>query len=1001
MATNENVILWLATELLEQRLSLDVALRDHVPTLIQRGVPFTDLLDALTEALESERSSLMCSYIAKLCAEIGNRGSFGGLAPESVPSMITSAMSPSAIHFAVANHLEEREDWHSLQLACEHYRLSRRRLQTTSEDYNVSLLHEGDARRQLAELGVDPLYNLERAIEFAQKSRDHFEPDSHNFGVAEMNEGIAHDVIATLGVEPRTHLESAVQLYAHARSLFVRGTELFARTQFHEAAARVYLSDLQVDPIQSLHVAVNLCENARETLSNPSPGFALALLNEGQARRGLAEWGQRPLDNFQTAVFLFRQAQNQFTNGSYHWQLAVAGAAGALRELAESGVNTVNNYSTALELTEGLIESRALVGIARAEQLITAANLHTHLAQSGVNPEVNLNAAIQLCHEARTGFDPVGQIHSKALTIEGHAWLLKAQLGFNPEKNNKRALNLYEQSEKAFAPETSGWAVARRNAARALWRLHRCAEAYDRLNEGLVVLESARGALHTERERISFAQTISGQYEDATLICLEAMGRANNPDEKDHWLREAWHQVHRAKNRALLDLVQRGRPRLGQAEQSLWQDLESFFRELSECEKDIESHRRTVFEDTGEWIQRMNQLNIKHSSLTRSVEEKRAQMLKEIEDADVFLGTDVPSVESVRTELRQLAVRCSGPTQRSLLVEFFHLDMGTVLVFLAPLWNLDHLEVQQLSFPPRFILRMATDLLANTISAETRAPARAASQLPDQTIASLLNVMSSLVEPWSDYLDKWQPTELIISPHSVLNLLPIHAATYRGTPLIEHFPIAYLPSPALGNALLQRHRRKIDTALLIGNPNGDLENAEHEVDQITEQLVSVGSDVQRFYRKDATTECVQKYAAEASVVHLACHSEIDHADFLRSGFLLSDRRMTVLEIMSSVELRRASLVYLSSCDSARPAVGHTEELMALARSFLYAGSPTIIASLWPLDDETGCTFAEHFYNAWLSERVSMIRAFQAAMLRTRESTPDPMYWAPFTMIGAW
>lgn len=997
MDQNENVILRLANEVLEQRISLDVALRDRVPALIQRGVLFSDLIDALTEALESEPNSLMCSYIARLCVEISSRGSFGGLAPESVPSMITSAMSPSAIHFAVANHLDERGDWQSLQLACEHYRLSRRGLQSTSEDYNVSLLHEGDARRQLADLGVDPLFNLERAIKFAEESRDHFEPDSQNFGIAEMNEAIAHDVIAMLGVEPRTHLEQALELYAHARSVFVRGTELFARTQFNEAAARVYLSDLQVDPLQSLNTAVNLCEDARETLSNPSPGFALALLNEGQARRGLAEWGERPLDNFQTAAFLFRQAQDQFTTGSYHWQLAVAGAAGTLRELAERGVNTVGNYSAALELTESLIESRTLVGIARAEQQIAAAILHTGLAQSGVNPELNLNEAIQLCNEARTGFDPVGRIHARALTNEGHAWLLKAHFGFSPEENNKRAFDLYEQSERAFPPETSGWAVARRNAARALWRLHRFTEAYERLNEGLLVLESGRGGLRTERERISFAQTISGQYEDATLICLDATAYANSRDEKDHWLREAWHQVHRAKNRALLDLLQRGKPRLRQAERSLWEELEILFKRLSECEKDIESHRRTVVRDRTEWIQRMNQLNAQHSSLIRSVEEKREQALKEIEDADVFLGTDVPSVESMRSELRQLAVRCSGPTHRPLLVEFFHLDTGNVLVFLAPLWNLDRLEVQQLSFPARFIPKIATDLLANTFSPETRAPARAASRLPDQTMTSILNEMSSLVEPWSDYLDNWQPTELIISPHSVLNLLPIHAATCRGAPLIEQFPIAYLPSPALASALLQRHRREVDTALLIGNPNADLENAEREVAQISKQFAGV----QPFCREHATTECVQKYAAEANVVHLACHSEINHADFLRSGFLLSDRRMTVLEIMSSLELRRASLVYLSSCDSARPAVGQTEELMALARAFLYAGSPTIIASLWPLDDETGCTFAEHFYNAWLSEGVSMIRAFQTAMLRTRDSAPDPIYWAPFTMIGAW
>jgi CHAT domain-containing protein len=397
----------------------------------------------------------------------------------------------------------------------------------------------------------------------------------------------------------------------------------------------------------------------------------------------------------------------------------------------------------------------------------------------------------------------------------------------------------------------------------------------------------------------------------------------------------------------------------------------------------------------------MNQLNVQHSALTRSVEEKRAQVLREIEDADAFFSADVPSVASVRAELQQLAARCSGPAQRSLLVEFFHLDMGDVLVFLAPLWNLDQLELQRLSFPPGFILKIAIDLLANTTTDKTRAPANIASQLPDQTMTSLLNLMSSLVQPWSDYLDKWQPTELIISPHSVLNLLPIHAAICRGSALIERFPVAYLPSPALASTLLQRYRRGIDTALLIGNPNADLKNAEREIDEISKKLVSVGAEVQSFYREQATTESVQKHAGEASVVHLACHSEIDHADFLRSGFLLSDRRMTVLEIMSSIELKRASLVYLSSCDSARPVVGRTEELMALARYFLYAGSPTIIASLWPLDDETGCIFAEHFYNAWLSEGVSTIRAFQTAILRTRETTPDPMYWAPFVIIGAW
>ena len=78
-------------------------------------------------------------------------------------------------------------------------------------------------------------------------------------------------------------------------------------------------------------------------------------------------------------------------------------------------------------------------------------------------------------------------------------------------------------------------------------------------------------------------------------------------------------------------------------------------------------------------------------------------------------------------------------------------------------------------------------------------------------------------------------------------------------------------------------------------------------------------------------------------------------------------------------------------------------MTALARCFLYAGSPTVIASLWPLSDEAGLLFAEHFYRAWLSAepRSSLTRSFQRAMLCTKEALPDPRSWAPFVMIGAW
>jgi len=1003
MGSTPNTILSLATRAFERGLSLDAVLRDHVPTLIRKGIPLNDLIDAQIEAFNPERPPVLRSYIAKICAEILVKGSPGGMSASSLPQALASVLDPSAIHLAVAESLSESQDRKSLQLATEHYRAARRGREPTAEDYNGLLMHEGDARRRLAELGVDPLYNLKLAIEYPQQARFYFPPNSRNFGIAEMNEGIALDVLANLGVNPREHLESAIRLYRHARSVFLTGTEDFASTQFNEAASCVYLGDLGVDPIQLFSRAISLCESAREALSDPSRGFGLTLLNEGQARRGLAEWGERPIDNLRSAVIIFHQAQTQFTSQEYDWCLAVAGEAGALRELADRGLDASFNLNTALGLIMTLRQLYVPGTLPHAEQNVRAADLHIALARCGVQPGANLNAAIKLCEEARQGFDPTGQTHCHGLTSEGHARLLQAELGIRPKKNCQLALALYEQSETGFAPGSSNWAVARRNSSRALWRLGLFAEAYERLTSGLAVLDVSRHRLGTERERIEFAQSISGQYQDAAAICLDAMAHVTNDEMKNHWLRESWHQVHMAKNRALLDLLQGTTPRLRDHERALWENLESLFNDRDDCEREIRDlHKKLRAGKPTNLLQRLNELNATLSKLTADIETKRSQVLKEIEGADTFLGVGVPPVDDLQTELHRLAQQRAGPGRRSLLVEFFLLDTGEILVFLAPLWGQRVLEVQRIPLPPGLVRRLATDLMA-ALDAAIRNDMQVILKgaLSNGSLQRLLDEMAVFVDPWVPFLDRWQPTELIISPHSVLNLLPIHAAPFRGGRLIERFPITYLPSPALAKHLSRKVAHDLDSALMIGNPVGDLGEAELEVRHVAEQFTVAGCEVQCFTGDQATTECIHTHASHVSVIHLACHSELNHDDFPRSGFLLSDRRMTVLEVMATLDLSRASLVYLSSCDSAQPVVGHTEELMALARSFLYAGSPTVIASLWPLNDAAGRVFAESFYSAWLSQQNSLAQSFQSAMLRTREAQPDPMFWAPFVMIGAW
>ena len=340
------------------------------------------------------------------------------------------------------------------------------------------------------------------------------------------------------------------------------------------------------------------------------------------------------------------------------------------------------------------------------------------------------------------------------------------------------------------------------------------------------------------------------------------------------------------------------------------------------------------------------------------------------------------------------------------------LSEDEVAVFLVPLWEETVLVVERRKVARGTVRQMARALLEATgkLRQETRAgrgsetPTVSAEkrQAAHAQLARLLEEMGMLLAPWAHHLQVWQPTELILSPHFLLNLLPLHATMWQGKPLIEHYPVVYLPAPALAQEVLKQRKPLSGQALLLGNPTQDLPGAAAEVHWVATRLASRGIPSHTFIGEQATTDCVDAHAPSAGLVHCACHSVLEVADFLQSGLELADRRLTGLEIMARLKLTNAALVYLSSCDSGHSRVGRTDELLALVRAFLYAGSPTVLATLWALDDGTGYSFATHFYKRWIGEEQPLAVAFQQAMVATRRLyAQQPFFWAPFVLVGAW
>lgn len=143
------------------------------------------------------------------------------------------------------------------------------------------------------------------------------------------------------------------------------------------------------------------------------------------------------------------------------------------------------------------------------------------------------------------------------------------------------------------------------------------------------------------------------------------------------------------------------------------------------------------------------------------------------------------------------------------------------------------------------------------------------------------------------------------------------------------------------------------------------------------------------------------------VVHFATHGIIDTRHPEMSGLVLSlfneqgRAQDGYLRLGDIYKLKlSADLVVLSSCESALGKELESEGMIGLPRGFLYAGSKSVISSLWKVDDRATKELMTLFYSELHAGKSP------AAALRSAQSTlardpywKSPYYWAAFILQG--
>jgi CHAT domain-containing protein len=137
------------------------------------------------------------------------------------------------------------------------------------------------------------------------------------------------------------------------------------------------------------------------------------------------------------------------------------------------------------------------------------------------------------------------------------------------------------------------------------------------------------------------------------------------------------------------------------------------------------------------------------------------------------------------------------------------------------------------------------------------------------------------------------------------------------------------------------------------------------------------------------------------ILHFAVRGQFYPDAPLRSGLLLTpgagqDGILDVLEVFRLRYPGRA--VVLSGCDPLPEEDPEGRSLSALQQAFLYAGSPSVVSSLWLVDDRAASRLMDIFYHQ-LAKKEPLADSLRAAQLRLLREGYPPYVWAAYVLTG--
>lgn len=283
------------------------------------------------------------------------------------------------------------------------------------------------------------------------------------------------------------------------------------------------------------------------------------------------------------------------------------------------------------------------------------------------------------------------------------------------------------------------------------------------------------------------------------------------------------------------------------------------------------------------------------------------------------------------------------------------------------------------------------------------------------------------------HLSLEQYEHLLIVPDAQLHYLPFETLLYRQATtddfrtlpyLLRQFPIQYAYSATLWLQNQTQTTSSATSRLLAMAGDYPVQSAPQaqrssRIGKLRQQLTALPgaqeevSFLERhfegtfLYGTQASERMFKQQVEQHQILHLALHGILDDLQPLSSGLVFTETTDSLEDdILYAYELLNMKLppqlAVLSACETGAGQYARGEGVLSLGRSFMFAGVPSLIMSLWQVNDQATQTLMHHFYTQ-LAEGTPKDIALQRAKLQYLEQahprSAHPFYWAAFVSVG--